>query len=174
MAARKFALAILTLGVLSACGGASGEGASGLDVPVPDQTVQQLMAGTVQPTAEVYWDSVRYINDETGNHDYIPETDEDWAETRAAAVKLSELGELLKTPAYSAVRDEAWMDFAQGLVDVGKMAEQTAIDRDVDAVFTVGGTVYNVCKGCHQTFPAEEIPEGVTEEEFYDDQQEAG
>ncbi len=140
--------------------------ACGEDVPLPDKTVQQLMADEVQPTAEAYWDSVRYVSDEEGFHEYLPESDEDWEQTRAAAVALGEYGELLKTPAYANGRGDDWIDFSQALVDISKRAEQAAVDQDVEAVFDVGGTVYNVCTACHQAYPPEELPEGVTEAEL--------
>ncbi len=120
------------------------------------------MAHVVQPTAENYWDSVRYISDEDGYHEYVPETDEDWEKTRAAAASLSEFGNLLMTPLYAEGRGADWIEFAQAMHEVGNRAEQAAIDQDVDAVFEVGGTVYNVCTACHQVYPPEELPEGVT------------
>lgn len=120
---------------------------------VPDQTVQQLMADVVQPTTEIYWDSVQYISDETGQHEILPETDADWQRTRDAAVKIQEFGVLLQTEGYSHDRGDDWTQISQSLVEVGKLAEQAAIERDVDKVFEVGGTIYNVCSACHQVYP---------------------
>lgn len=129
--------------------------------PAPDQTVQQLMADEVQPTAEVYWDSVQYISDiERGDYEIVPQTDADWKRTRDAATRIGELGQLLRTPAYAQGRGEDWMQIAQSLVDVSKLAEQAADERSVEKVFEVGGTVYSVCKGCHDIYPpAEGIPD---------------
>lgn len=42
------------------------------ELVAPAVTVQQLMAKSVQPTAEIYWGAVQYISDETGNHDIVP------------------------------------------------------------------------------------------------------
>ena len=127
--------------------------------PAPEQTAQQLMADVVQPTAEVYWDSVQFISDETGNHDIRPETDEDWKRTRDAATKLGELGELLKTPGYAEGRGDDWITFSNSLIEVSKLAEQAADAKDPDKVFEVGGTIYNVCTACHQVYPATTGPE---------------
>ena len=127
--------------------------------PPPERTAQQLMADVVQPTAEVYWDSVQFISDETGDHDIRPETDADWAKTKAAAVKLGEYGELLKTPGYTEGRGEDWTTFANSLIEVSKLAEQAADAKDPDKVFEVGGTVYSVCSACHQVYPATTGPE---------------
>ena len=60
--------------------------------PAPDKTIQQLMAQDVQPTADVYWKSVQFISDETGDHDIFPRTDEEWASVKAAATRLGEYG----------------------------------------------------------------------------------
>jgi hypothetical protein len=62
------------------------------------------------------------------------------------------------TPLYAEERGEDWMDFARGMVQIGQRAEQAAIDKDVDAVFEVGGTLYNVCSGCHANYPPSEEP----------------
>jgi cytochrome c556 len=124
----------------------------------PDQTVQQLMANEVQPTAEVYWNSVQYISDEEGSHEIVPQTDQDWERVRAAAVKLGEHGKLLQTPAYTEGRSENWTRFSQALVEVAARAEQAAASKDTEAVFEVGGTVYSVCSACHQAYPPQEGP----------------
>ncbi|HEY6815373.1 MAG TPA: hypothetical protein VI168_07540 [Croceibacterium sp.] len=125
----------------------------------PEKTAQQLMAQDVQPTAEIYWESVQFISDETGDHDIFPQTDADWKKTRDAATKLGELGLLLQTPGYAEGRGEDWVQFAKSLVDVSKLAEQAADEKSTDKVFEVGGTIYNVCTACHQVYPATTGPE---------------
>lgn len=133
---------------------------------MPLGTVQQMMAEHVQPTADTFWGAVRFESVlEDGvvvERDIRPETDADWEEARQAAERLGEYGEMLMTPAYSEGRGEDWTDFSQGLVDVAQIAEQAALDRNADAIFEVGGTIYNVCQACHQMYPPEVMPEGVT------------
>jgi hypothetical protein len=147
----KALIALAAIAALAGCGSS---------VEQPEQTVQQLMAEVVQPTTEIYWDSVQYISDEQGQHEILPETDADWKQTQDAAVRIQELGELLQTEGYAHDRGEDWIQISQSLVEVGKMAEQAAVDRDVDKVFEVGGTIYNVCTACHQVYPpAEGLPE---------------
>ncbi len=129
---------------------------------LPYGTVQLMMANEVQPTAETYWDSVRFVSElvdgEVVDTDYKPTTDADWAKVEAAAARLGELGETLKTPAYADGRGADWAVFAQGLVDVSRAAGDAAKSRDPDKVFEVGGTVYNVCSACHQAYPPAEAP----------------
>ncbi len=140
---------------LAACGsgneGSGGEAASGSGADV-----QRYMAEVVQPTAEVYWGSAGWIVDEQGEHDLTPTTEEGWAATLKSTKDLQEIGAKLMSAEYSEGRGEDWKTFAQGLIDISKRAEQTALDRDSDAIFEVGGYVYNVCKGCHTAYvPAE-------------------
>ncbi len=151
--------AVLALGACS--GGQPGDavaGEGGEPAFVRAHTIQQLMADVVQPTADIYWRSVQFVSDETGEHDIRPETDAQWLATRTAAASLTEYGNLLMTPLYAEGRGEDWMDFSRGLVEIGMQAEQAAIARDPDKVFEVGGTLYNVCTGCHQLYPPLEAP----------------
>jgi hypothetical protein len=129
--------------------------------PTPEKTVQQLMAEDVQPTAQIYWDAVRYESVlEDGKpveRDFVPESDSDWKKTRDAATKLIELANLLKTPAYSQARGDDWTEIATSLADAARLAEQAADSRDPAKVFEAGGVVYAVCQGCHQVYPPAEM-----------------
>jgi len=140
--------------------------------PQPEKTVQQLMAEDVQPTAEVFWDSVQFISDEDGEHEIFPRTDAEWKRTRDAATRIGELARLLQTPGYAEGRGEDWIQIAKSLDDVSKLGEQAADARDVEKLFEVGGTLYNVCSACHQVYPATTGPEAEEEarpgEEEYD------
>jgi hypothetical protein len=118
--------------------------------PVP---IRDFMAKQVQPTAQTYWDAVKFVSDEAGEHDIRPRNDAEWERTRKAAEDLGKFGEQLKSDAYAEGRGADWSQFAQGLVDVAKQAEQAAIEKDPDKVFEVGYTVYSVCSACHQVYP---------------------
>jgi hypothetical protein len=127
--------------------------------PLP---IKELMAQRVQPTAQTYWDAVRFVSDETGDHDIRPRTDAEWEKTRKAAADLAAFGEQLKTEPYTEGRAADWTQFAQALVDVSKLAEQAAAAKDADKVFEVGGTVYSVCSACHQVYPPSATPASGT------------
>jgi hypothetical protein len=127
----------------------------------PTGTVQQLMAQDMQPTAEIYWQSVgarsELVDGEAVFEEWEPETDADWARVRAATQHLQELGELLQTPYYAEGRGESWTAYAQGLVEAARAAEQTAIDRDADAILNeTSYTIYRVCDACHTAYPSAE------------------
>lgn len=118
----------------------------------PAYDVKALMATHVQPTAEIYWNSVQYISDAAGERKIEPKTDAEWARTQEAAAKLRGFAEQLASPAASAGRGTDWADFAKGLADVSTLAEQAAKERNPDKVFQVGGSIYNVCSACHEVY----------------------
>ncbi len=122
--------------------------------------IKQLMATVVQPQADVFWKSSGTITDANGTIDLTPTTEEGWLRTRSAAATVTEMGNLLMTPQYAEGRREDWMAFSRSLVEIGMKAEKAAVDRDSDAIFEVGGTMYNVCTACHQVYPpaAGEVP----------------
>jgi hypothetical protein len=124
----------------------------------PEKTVQQLMAEDVQPTADIYWQAVQYINDLTGQHDIEPQTDAEWQEVQDAARQMVAYADLLKTPAYSQGRGSDWIQFADSLAEVSKQAEQAAAEKNPEKVFEVGGTVYSVCSACHAVYPPSSGP----------------
>lgn len=132
----------------------------------PLGTAQQMMAQELQPTAEIYWESVgaasELIDGEPVFREWAPETDAEWEEVRAAAEHIGELAEMLMTPAYAEGRGDDWMAYSQGLVDVAAQAQQAAVAKDSEAVFEVGGTIYSVCTACHRMYPPAELPEGVS------------
>ena len=124
----------------------------------PKASVKEYMAGDVQPTAEIYWNAVQFISDEQGDHDIFPRNHAEWENVRQAAVRLGEMGAELKEPKYAEGRGAAWIDFADGLIEVSAQAEKAAADKNTEAVFEVGGTVYSVCSACHQAYPPADAP----------------
>jgi len=127
----------------------------------PRPSAKAFMANEVQPTAEVYWNAVQFISDETGDHDIRPQTDAEWQKVADAAAKLAEQGRMLKEPGYAEGRGDAWLEFADGLIAVAGKAEEAAKSKNPDAVFEVGGTVYSVCSACHQAYPPAEGEPGA-------------
>jgi hypothetical protein len=117
-------------------------------------TLEQLMEGTMAHAAEVYWDSVQTIVDETGIHDQYPKTDEEWEGVWASALTIAESGNLLMMPSRAKDSGE-WMAFASQLVDVGMEAARAAESQDREKVLDVGGRIYVVCTECHRKY----IPE---------------
>jgi len=145
------------VGLLAGCGS---------EPEAPGKTTQQLMAEDVQPTAEIYWNTVRYEsvleNDKPVDRDILPSTDEDWKRAGDAADRLVELANLLQTPAYATGRRSDWAQFAGALAEASQRAQQAVAERSVDKVFETGGLIYSVCSACHLAYPpASGIPPSV-------------
>jgi len=151
-------VSVLALMALTACNGAGKQPAEPAATFVKAHDVKQLMAVVVQPQADVFWRSAGSVTDETGEHDLTPTTDAGWLATRSAAATVAEMGNLLMTPQYAQGRGEDWMQFSKSLVEIGQRAEKAAADRNSDAIFETGGTMYNVCSACHQAYPPKADP----------------
>jgi len=119
----------------------------------PAQSIKDLMKNKVDPASKVYFDAVQYISDETGEHDIKPQSDADWEKVRKAAADLQDYGKLLQSDAYAKGRNPDWAKFSQAMVDAGKQGEDAAKAKDVDKVFEMSGTIYNVCSACHMAYP---------------------
>jgi hypothetical protein len=157
LAAMKFhtARSALILVALAACSPPEDEGASASSYrPLGD--VADLMAGVVEPAAEVYWDAVGVIVDSAGEHQLAPQTEEDWLAVRAAAYTVAESGNLLMMPE-RALDQGGWITMSQALVEVGQRAVEAADARSLDAVFDMGAEMYYVCTNCHGTYAAETL-----------------
>ena len=153
---RASRIALLPLLALAACS-SEPEAAD-----LPHGTVQQMMANEVQPTTDIYWGAVRFESrlEPDGSvveEEFEPKTDADWAKLVEAARKLQGFAKDLQSEGYAKGRGDDWLVFANALDEVSKKAEQAALDQDPDAVFEVGGTVYNVCSACHQMYPPAEL-----------------
>ena len=126
---------------------------AGCKASAPPETVQQLMKNKVDPASKIYFSAVQYISDSTGEHDIQPHTDADWEKVRKAAADLQVYGQQLQGDAYTRGRNPDWTKFSQAMVEVGQQAEQAAKDKNVDKVFEISGTIYNVCTACHMVYP---------------------
>lgn len=126
---------------------------AGCKASAPAESVKDLMKNKVDPASKVYFEAVQYISDETGQHDIQPRTDADWEKVRKAAADLQDYGKQLQGDDYTKGRNADWTKFSQALVDAGKQAEDAAKAKDVDKVFEMSGTVYNVCSACHMAYP---------------------
>ena len=162
MAGRMATAALVTLALMGGC--------TAEEPPLPFGPMQLMMANEVQPTADIYWGAVRFeselVDGTVVERDIRPQSEADWQRVEAAAARLGVLGQAMLDPAYAEGRGTEWAVFAQGLVDVAAEAQAAAAARDPDAVFEVGGYVYNVCQACHQVYPPANLPEGVTADDL--------
>lgn len=121
----------------------------------PVATNRELMESLIAHAADDYWQSVRIVVDAEGEHEYFPETDEEWEEVWAAGLSLAEAGNLLMMPPRAI--DDEWIRISGKLVDVGVEAAAAALARDPDQVLAAGERIYNVCVECHQRY----VPDAV-------------
>jgi hypothetical protein len=143
-------------------------------------TIQDLMDGIVDPSADVLWDSVAYIANTRGVEDRQPRTDEEWKTVRYSAITLIEAANLLSMPgrrvaaAHNPAVPEAppglgelshaeiqqridsthdsFTQFARNLQDAASKA-LTAIDaRNPQGLMDAGGVIDEACEACHVTY----------------------
>ena len=136
----------------------------GQEAPPPPATapvgdMKQTMDWVLDPAADTIWGSAGFVITVDGETDLAPRSDEDWARVKHAAWVIAESGNLLMMPGLD--RDEAdWREFSRALTDMGEQAIRIADEQDVEALFEIGGHLYNVCVACHQVYAR---PEGSQE-----------
>lgn len=145
---RGAAVALATFGLVVAASGCNSAPAIPFR-PVAD--VKQLMGSMLEPAADVYWDAVGTIVDETGSHDFSPVSIEDWDTVRNSAFVIAESGNLLMMPTRAKDGGD-WMTMSRGLVEAGQRAIRAAEAKDTAAVFDIGAEVYDACTTCHAKY----------------------
>jgi len=113
--------------------------------------MKELMLNVLDPAADGIWESVGTIMDVAGTHERFPQTDDEWAVVRMHALQLAESGNLLMLPSRSGGSAE-WIAQAQALIEASNRAIKHIDAKDKDALFTVGGDIYDVCTNCHKQF----------------------
>ena len=159
---RRTAAAVLGLGLLAlaAC--------EPTETSVPAQPVGDLhdtMTWFLDPAADVIWNSAGFVLTAEGETPLAPTTDEGWARVRHSAVVVAEGGNLLLLPhmlpaAAEEIGTDAWVEFSHGMTRIGMEAMAAVDAQDADALFTVGGHLYNVCLACHQVYAREMEEDG--------------
>jgi cytochrome c556 len=141
-------------------------------------TVQDLMEGLVDPSADTLWDSVAYIASAAGVEDRQPRTAEEWQAVRTGAINLIESANLLSMPGRVVAHDpsdhpqqpgpgelshaeiqqridtshELFVQFAHGL-QAATLQALAAIDaKNAQALMDAGTTIDNACEACHVTY----------------------
>ena len=113
--------------------------------------MKDLMLNVLDPAADTIWESVGTIIDAEGTHEREPKTDDEWAGVRAGAIQLAESGNLLMLPSRSSGSEE-WIAQARALIETSNRAMKAIDAKDKDALFTIGGDIYDVCTNCHKQF----------------------
>lgn len=146
--------------LLAGCGGPdapAGEQTTGNDSPMrPVANVQELMLTVVEPAAEGYWDAVGWIIDRDGTQEIRPQNEEEWEAVRNYAYAVTESANLLMMEGRAADQG-TWISLSQGMMSIGERAIEAALAKDPEAVFTVGGDLYESCTACHAAYALETL-----------------
>ena len=119
--------------------------------------MMHTMTWVLDPAADVIWGSAGFVVTEEGEQSLAPTTEDEWNRVRHAAAVVAAGGNLLLLPhlvpaAESDAPTAAWVEFANGMTRIAGQAMQAAQDQDAEALFEIGGHLYNVCRACHQVF----------------------
>lgn len=121
----------------------------------PSANIEQLMTRVLDPGADMIWLNSGWVIDKDGEHELFPENDEEWQVVINGASIVTETGNLLMMPGRiggADGRDESWIVYSQAIVDTGNQLIAAAEAHDKQAIFDLGGQLYNVCKACHVKF----------------------
>jgi hypothetical protein len=141
-------------------------------------TIQDLMDGIIDPSADVLWDSVAYIATTKGVEDRQPRTDEEWKTVRNSAITLIEAANLLTMPGRRVaaahaptevppglgelshaeiqqridITHDGFIQFARNLQDAGLKALAAIAAKNAQGLMDAGGTIDEACEACHVTY----------------------
>jgi hypothetical protein len=136
-------------------------------------TVKDIMDSMIDPSADVIWDSVATIVDESGTHERFPQNDEEWANVRRHTITLLEATNLLLIPGRHIARPgekaddpnvelapeaiesmvnqdrAAWTRLVHGLHDVMSETLKAVDAKDKEAIYNIGERIDQACENCH-------------------------
>jgi len=110
-----------------------------------------VLMRAIEMTAETYWESTSIVVDIEGEHEYFPQTDEEWMHVWAAGIMLAEAGNVLMMPSHALDQGD-WMQMSEAMIEAGLGAARAADARDFMAVLDEGEKVYNACVACHEKY----------------------
>jgi len=187
MRAASVLLVLAAAAISGVAAGCSQKGVPMPDTPAPEPpapqyqltaTVQDLMEGLIDPSADALWDSVAYIASASGVEDRQPRTAEEWQAVRTSAVNLIEAANLLSMPGRVVANDppdkpprpgpgelshaeiqqrieathEGFVQFARGLQAAGLQALKAIDAKNAQDLMDSGTTIDNACEACHVTY----------------------
>lgn len=113
--------------------------------------MKELMDNVLDPAADEIWESVGTVITAEGTFEKAPTTDDEWAAVKGSAIRLAETGNLLMIPARSG-GNEDWIRHSQAMIEQSHRAIKAIDAKDKDALFTIGGDIYDACVNCHKQF----------------------
>jgi hypothetical protein len=147
------ALFICGIGFIVAAARPAVQGAAPVEaIPLtPVASVKQIMNAIVAPGAVAVFESISTVVDDTGIHETLPDTDEEWAGVGANAAALIESANLLVMGDRAIDRGE-WVTMSRAMADAGSAALKAANAKDVQGVLNAGEILNASCDNCHQAY----------------------
>jgi hypothetical protein len=190
----QLSIVVVALAGLTACSRPTPTPVAPRPAPSPMRvvaSVQEIMAGMVDPFADAVWEAVSITITAAGENRRQPRTDAQWQQLRLHNLALIESANLLMLEGRRVVRvgghitDEgfqgvltteqaekkllaeraAFVQFAGALREVANKMLQAVDARDPEQVFEVGTQMDEVCESCHVVFwyPTQQLPSAPTE-----------
>ena len=161
-AVTAFVWGVFVIGGLGACSPQEPGGAS--EASTADEGADQvayldmhdLMNLVLDPATDVIWGAAGTVITQEGSRDLAPTTEEGWQAVVVAAAVVVESGNLLMVPG-RAIADDSWREYSRALSATGKEAMLAAQAKDADAIFDIGGRLYNICVACHVAYASDEV-----------------
>jgi hypothetical protein len=114
-------------------------------------SMKALMAGIVDPQAQIFWHSSGANDTAAGTETLTPTTKEGWAAAENAMTAVAEAGNLMMLPGRA--RDEGdWMKFSKAMTDQALIARAAVQAKNGDKMFETGAALYDTCTACHQKY----------------------
>jgi hypothetical protein len=114
-------------------------------------SMKALMAGIVDPQAQLFWHSSGANDTAEGSQSLTPTTKEGWAAAENSMTAVAEAGNLMMLPGRA--RDDGdWMKFAKAMTDQALLARAAVQAKNGDKMFETGAALYDTCSACHQKY----------------------
>lgn len=143
---RSFVLVIALSAMLTGC--------SPAPEPPPFKAIvetKDLMEDLMERQADIVWGATGSIVTAEGVEERRPKNEEEWVAVKAAAVNLTETGNLLMMPPRAQDAGQ-WMKNVQAMMAQGQKMIEAIDRRDTKAMFDVGSDLYDTCTNCHMHY----------------------
>jgi len=146
---RRYVFAVALSMTAAACGSAP--------TPPPFSQVAEtkdLMEFVMERQADIVWGATGTIVTAEAVEERSPKTEEDWIAVKAAAINLTETGNLLLMPPRMQDGDQ-WVTNVQKMMEQGRRMIAAIDKKDTKAMFDVGSDLYDTCTNCHMHYMPE-------------------
>ena len=112
---------------------------------------KDLMEDIMERQADIVWGASGAIVTAEGVEERRPKNDEEWQNVKAAAVTLTEAGNLLMM--YPRMQDGGpWMENVRNMMAQGQRMIAAIDQKNVRDMFDVGSDLYDTCTNCHMHY----------------------